>query len=140
MKHEVSAGGIVYRQDKNTRLWLVVQHAARGHWGFPKGIVGDTLLHETFEEAAVREVLEEGGIRAQIKAKIITPSHYTYLWRGEKVQKTVWYFVMEYISGSVEDHDIEVKQAQFIDEARVSSQLSYSNDRDIFHHALASLA
>ncbi len=140
MKHEISAGGIVYKQDKNSRLWLVVQHATGEHWGFPKGLVADTNPHETLEEAAVREVLEEGGICAQIKGKIATPSRYSYIWRGENVQKTVWYFVMKYISGSVEDHDIEVKNAQFIEESHISACLSYPNDRDMFRRALAFLA
>lgn len=136
MKHEVSAGGIVYKQDKNSRLWLVVQHATKEHWGFPKGKVADIIAHETLEEASVREVLEEGGVCAQIKNKIATPSRYTYIWRGEKVQKTVWYFVMKYISGSVEDHDKEIKQAQFIEETHVASRLSYTNDRHMFQRTL----
>ncbi|MCR4329645.1 MAG: NUDIX domain-containing protein [Candidatus Roizmanbacteria bacterium] len=139
MKYEISAGGIVYRQSENNRLWLLIQQANTGHWGFPKGLVGDNNPEETLEEAAAREVQEEGGVYAQIKSKILTPSRYYYTWRGEKVQKTVWYFVMEYESGSVDDHDIEVEDAQFIEESLVPARLTYQNDKEQFGLSLKTL-
>lgn len=139
MKHEISAGGIVYRQDKNTRLWLIIQPINTGHWGFPKGLVGDGDPHETLEKAAIREVQEEGGICARITSKIEVPSRYFYTWRGEKVQKTVWYFVMEYMSGSIDDHDIEVESATFVEELLIPELLTYANDKEQFRMALKTL-
>jgi len=139
MKYEISAGGIVYRKKGNTRLWLLIQQANTGHWGFPKGLVGDNNPEETLEEAALREVREEGGVHAQIKHTIATPSRYFYTWRGEKVKKTVWYFVMEYMSGSAKDHDIEVERAQFVEESLVPARLTYQNDRKMFRLAIDEL-
>ena len=59
------AGGLVF--DDEGRVLLIRDR--NGFWVFPKGHVDPG---ETPEEAAVREVLEETGIRAQILAPLKT--------------------------------------------------------------------
>ena len=136
MKYEISAGGIVYKKlDKNI-LWLVVQHAEHGGWVFPKGLVGDTKRGESLEDAALRETEEEGGVKASIIERIPNPNEYFYKRDGELRKKTVYYYLMEYISGDPANHDDEIKDAKFITTKEVKKILTYKNDLISFENAL----
>ena len=63
--YQTSAGGIVFKGS----LWLICQHSQHKGWVFPKGLVGDNNKNESMEKAALREVGEEGGIKAKIIIK-----------------------------------------------------------------------
>lgn len=136
MKQEVSAGGIVYKIVGGKLEWLITQHSGGKHWSFPKGLVGDYNPGEPLEEAALREVEEEGGVKAKIVKKIDAPSQYFYTFKGQKIFKTVWFFLMEYVSGSPEDHDWEVSEARFAPAEEVLLTLTFENDKKIFKRAL----
>jgi len=62
------AGGVVFRPaDKGREYLLVRARAATREWVFPKGHIE---AGETAEQAALREVLEESGVRANIVARL----------------------------------------------------------------------
>ena len=64
--NEFSAGGIVLRQNEQEGLdVLLIQHRGHKGWGFPKGWIEPG---ETPQQAAIREVEEESGVRAEIIA------------------------------------------------------------------------
>lgn len=132
MRKEVSAGGIVYKNSPQGKLWLITQHSQNHNWSFPKGLVGDTDPNETLEAAALREVQEEGGVRASIIRKISTPARYTYFLNEESIAKTIWYFLMEYHEGDPVNHDWEVSEARFVSAKKAFEILSYPADREIF--------
>lgn len=142
MKEEISAGGIVYKKVTGDRLqvtgykWLVCQHSQHKGWVFPKGLVGDEVVGEKPEVAAVREVREEGGVTAKIISKLHSPVVYFYKWQGELRRKTVHYFLMEYISGDPADHDEEMLEALFIPTNEVEKKLTYKSDKKSFEQAL----
>jgi len=131
-KNEISAGGIVYKKEDRRILWLVTQHSQHKGWSFPKGLIGDTNKDEPKEEAALREVEEEGGV----KAKIVNPEpvnvHYVYKFDDTLVDKTVYYFLMEYISGDPKNHDWEVSEAKFVVADEVKKTLTFKNDQEAF--------
>ena len=83
--NQTSAGGIVFKDN----LWLICQHSQHKGWVFPKGFVGDKNKNESNETAALREVEEEGGV----KAKIINPesfiTKFEYQSEGTLYKKTV---------------------------------------------------
>lgn len=135
-KQENSAGGIVYLKQGDKVLWLVTKHSQFGHWSFPKGLIGDTKKEETIEAAALREVEEEGGIKAEIIAKLPEPIQYTYRWEKTLIKKTVYYFLMRYLSGNPEDHDWEVSEAKFLPAEEVEKILTFKKDKKAFHQAL----
>lgn len=85
-KHEVSAGVVVFRGDQV----LVIKNRF-GEWVLPKGKVEPG---ETPEAAALREVEEETGVRAEILRPAGT-SEYTYISEhtGEPVDKVVYWFL-----------------------------------------------
>ena len=128
-KIEISAGGIVYKKEHEKRLWLVTQHSQHKGWGFPKGLVGDTIKNEPMDQAARREVQEEGGIKAQIVHNQPVTTHYSYRMQEYLVKKTVHYFLMKYVSGDPQDHDWEVSEAKFVSPGEALKILSFSQDK-----------
>ncbi|MGB9707305.1 MAG: NUDIX domain-containing protein [Microgenomates group bacterium] len=141
VKNEVSAGGIVYKKSKikNQKLkieWLVVQHSQHKGWVFPKGLIGDIKSGEKMEEAAVREVEEEGGVKAKIVYEKPVKVKYMYRFGEYLVKKTVYYFLMEYLSGEPKNHDWEVSEAKFLSEEEVKKILTYPSDKKAFEEIL----
>ena len=62
------AGGIVYRRASGRREYLLVRARKEpDRWVFPKGHIE---AGEAPETAALREVLEEAGVRARIVARL----------------------------------------------------------------------
>lgn len=143
-KKEISAGGIVYKNIKHptsnlNRLWLITQHSKHKGWGFPKGLIGDKDSSEKMEDAALREVEEEGGVKAKIIADKPVEVKYKYRFGEYLVDKTVYYFLMEYISGDPKDHDWEVSEAKFVTEEEVKKTLTFKSDQEAFEKALEQL-
>lgn len=137
IKKEYSAGGIVYRHNSDgLRDWLLIQHAAARHWGFPKGHIGDKVKNESSEEAALREVLEEGAVHASIIYREPIIIEYDYHHGTERRHKTVKYYLMEYNSGDPEEHDDEVSEALFVPEDQIHTKITYDNDKEAFEKAL----
>lgn len=140
MKHQSAAGGIIFRLsedgEQKTETWLICQHSQHKGWVFPKGIIGDSTTDESMEDAALREVKEEGGIEAKIIAKLPKAYEYIYTFEGEKIKKTVHYFLMEYVSGDPANHDWEMSEAKFITEQEIKELLTYPTDKQAFEDAI----
>ena len=114
-------------------LWLVTQRSRNKGWGFPKGLIGDIVENEAKEDAALREVQEEGGVTTHIVNDEPVKVTYTYKdHNGVLVDKTVFYFLMEYESGNPDDHDWEVSEAKFMPEKEVQEILTYKADKEAF--------
>lgn len=91
MKIEISAGGVVYKKEKNQVKILLVKDQ-NGVWTFPKGLVQSA---EDRKLAAQREVAEEAGI-SQLKLIVeLKPIQYWYRFEGELIKKTVYYYLFE---------------------------------------------
>jgi len=139
--HQTSAGGIVYKNVTGyklhvTRLWLICQHSQHKGWVFPKGLVGDHDSTEAVEQAALREVEEEGGVKARIISNKPIVTNYQYKWGGDLIKKTVYYFLMEYLSGDPKNHDWEIIDAKFVTAEKVKKTLTYKSDREAFEKVL----
>ena len=110
-KQEISAGGVVYKKEHNNIYWLIAKHSGYHQWAFPKGLIEKD---EELEATALREVEEETGIKAKIIKKMLKPETYTYIFNNKKINKTVHYFLMEYVSGSTDDHDWETEEVKWV--------------------------
>lgn len=137
LKFETSAGGIVYKKQGKNVVWLVTQHSEHKGWGFPKGLIGDKEKNEPMDQAALREVEEEGGVEAKIITELPQPAKYMYRFKDALVKKTVYYFLMEYLTGDPKNHDWEVSDAKFLNENEVKKILTYKTDKDAFSQALS---
>jgi len=146
VKNEVSAGGIVYKKVGEKIVWLICQHSQHKGWVFPKGLIGDHTKDEPINEAALREVEEEGGVKTKIVKKNPIKIEYQYQWnnsphggvKGENilVNKTVYYFLMEYVSGDPKNHDWEMSDAKFVTEGEAKKILTYPSDKEAFEKIL----
>jgi hypothetical protein len=56
--------------------------------------------------------------------------------RGERIHKTVVFFLCRHLSGSVADHDDEVLEAAWIPLAEAPDGLSYRGEREMAAKAL----
>src|SRR5690349_1880298 len=107
MLREFSAGAVVLRY--RGQQWWVAAIEPAGQAGsqskriviaLPKGNVGSD---ERPEQAALREVTEETGVRAELIAKLGSIRYiYQRKWEsGEKVFKIVTFYLMKYKSGRI---------------------------------------
>jgi bis(5'-nucleosidyl)-tetraphosphatase len=131
VKQVISSGGLLYRVKNNTLYWLLVKHQKAGHWSFPKGHVGDNIEKESNQEAALREVFEEGGCKGKIIYHEPFTNSYNLYEDAEFVRKTVLYFLMEYLSGSPELHDHEISEAGFFTYEDALNLLTFETDKNI---------
>ena len=133
--NQISAGGIVFKEN----LWLICQHSQHKGWVFPKGFVGDINKGESNETAALREVEEEGGIKAEIVNPKPIISRYEYELKNVLYKKIVYYFLMKYLSGDPKNYDWEMSDAKFVSEDEVKKTLTYPSDIDAFTKVLQGL-
>jgi 8-oxo-dGTP pyrophosphatase MutT (NUDIX family) len=129
-----SAGGIVVRYEAG-RPQLVIGSRRRERdgrtWTLPKG----TPEHgETIEETALREVGEETGLLVRITGPL-EDIEYRFVQSGTRIHKTVHYFMMEPVGGSLDRHDHEFDQVRWIDFADASTMLTFETERALVTHA-----
>jgi len=114
--NELCAGLLVYRYIDD-RLQFLLSHPANNKNQIYAIAKGHLETGETKLKAAIRETLEETGVRA--KPIVELPSIHYELKRS-KSTKTVTFFLAEYISGVDEDgnaiaHDKENDVVKFFD-------------------------
>lgn len=106
----------------------------------PKGHIEEG---EKAADAAVREVLEETGIEAQLVEKLGDIKYwYVRKWDdGERVFKVVSFFLLRYRSGSLRDYQrSEVDGAEWIPLAEAPKRLAYRGEKDMAKAALSKVA
>lgn len=135
-KREISAGGVVYKQQDDKIFVLLIKPSGKtknkdSKWSFPKGLIDGSEKSET---TAVREVKEEAGIEAKIEEKLGSVK-YIFIWEGENIFKIVTFYLMEYVSGDPKDHDFEVAEAKWFELPEVDHHLTYKTDKEIFERA-----
>lgn len=86
--YERSAGAVVYALDNRGVLYLLL-HGKYG-WDFPHGLV---RLYETDEAAALREILEETGLKVELIPTFREEIRYKYSRRGRTIYREVIYFL-----------------------------------------------
>ncbi len=134
MQFEFSAGGIVTKQEHGKTFILLAQHAQHHGWVFPKGLIGDTVKGEKKEKTAVREVEEETGVLARL-GQPLNPITYWYVLDKEKRKKTVYYYLMEYISEDLSKKDDEMENVEWLPIDEVGKRLTYPSDRKVWEEA-----
>jgi 8-oxo-dGTP pyrophosphatase MutT (NUDIX family) len=91
---------------------------------------------ESPEQTAKREVREETGLEGKVTGKLGEIQYIFYSPEARsKVQKTVHFFLIEYLQGSVENHDAEVEEARWFPIETAIKHLVYENERDILKKA-----
>jgi len=135
--HEFSAGGVMVRDGREVAVVVPTRRAADGSpvLALPKGHPnGD----ESAADAAAREVREEAGVAGDLVEKL-GDVRYWYQRSGRRVLKVVSFFLFEYRSGDVADHDEEIDEARWMPIEEAASALSYHGEREMVARALSRL-
>ena len=137
IKRQVSSGGVIYRkQERRCEVALILRSTKKGKkvWCLPKGLMQET---ESPEETARREVREETGLEGKVNEKLGEIQYIFYSpEEHSRIQKTVHFFLMEYLQGSVADHDSEVEEARWFPIETAIDLLTFETERDIVKKAL----
>jgi 8-oxo-dGTP pyrophosphatase MutT (NUDIX family) len=132
---EVSAGGVVYRRndDGTVDVVLASRRTRRGElaWGLAKGGIE---AGESREDAAIREVQEETGLRAEIEADL-GDTKYIYVWEDVRIRKTVHFFLMRWTGGNIDDRDDEMEEIRWFSLERALKRAAYRGEREVLARA-----
>ena len=133
VEREFSCGGVVVR-GSDCIVIVPTRRAVRGGQvlALPKGHPENG---ESPADAAVREVREEAGVEATVREKL-GDVQYWYQRDGVRIAKRVTFFLLDYVSGEVDDHDHEVEHARWIALEEAARSLSYKGERDMAARAL----
>ena len=129
-----SAGGIVIRYEDGIPHLVVGSRRREPDgvtWTLPKGTPQG---QETVEQTALREVGEETGLEVRITDRLDS-IEYWFVQRGTRIHKTVHYFLMEPIGGSLDRHDHEFEQVKWLSLADAPSVLTFETERALVARA-----
>ena len=131
----MSAGGLVIR-GVGGRPEIVIGRRRRERdgfvWALPKGRPDG---NEAPEETALREVREETGLEVKIVGTIGEIEYWYTAPDGERVQKTVHYFLMEPTGGDIADHDHEFDRVEWRHLSEAERLLTHRNQLPMLHRA-----
>lgn len=132
---EFSAGGVVVNERGETVVIVPTRRAADGSkvLALPKGHPDEG---ESAADAALREVREETGVEAEVVDRL-GEVKYWYQRDGQRVSKVVAFFLLRYVSGSLDDHDHEVEVARWMPLQEAAEALSHAGERDMAARAAA---
>jgi len=148
---QTSAGGIVFRTGADgIQVALIARSRSRRGkappsspphadtvWALPKGWVEPG---ETIPGAALREIREETGLTGRILEPLGQIAYSFYSVEDKrKIQKTVHFYLVEYISGETSDHDHEVDEARWWPLDGALAQMTYQSEREMMIKAKARL-
>ena len=154
IRREFSAGGLVFKRKSKEVLWLITNSSPSSlypepYWRLPKGWLDDSLNGKSpgpyalgvrkptpgiVENAAIREVQEEGGVNAKILKKVGTEKRF-FVKEGKGVLKFITYYLMEYISDNPSGFGYETSEVGWFtyDEAR--KNLKYPSEKKVLDEA-----
>jgi 8-oxo-dGTP pyrophosphatase MutT (NUDIX family) len=139
---ETSAGGLVFdRAHEPARAAVIARRnrAGRVEWCLPKGhLEGE----ETLEQAAVREVAEETGIRGRVLEPLGTIDYWFSL-PDKRIHKVVHHYLLERVGGHLtieDDPDAEAIDVAWVPVDELESTLTFPNERRIADLAARRLA
>lgn len=136
---ETSAGGLVVdRSGSRPQVAIIGRRDRRGRllWSLPKGHLE---TGETTEDAAVREVEEETGIRGRVVAPLGVLD-YWFVAEDRRIHKTVHHYLLLAAGGALSDGDIEVDEVAWVPLDELGAQLAYAGERRLAETAAGLLA
>jgi len=130
---EFSAGGLCVRAIDGRDHVAAIRMKGGTVLALPKGGLEDG---EEPADAARREVREEAGVDGELVQKLGDVEYWYVRRSGTRVFKTVAFYLLEYRSGSVEDHDHEVDSAEWVPLDDAEDLLQYKGEKQMAAAAL----
>lgn len=156
---EFSAGGVVFRKDKNRNLWLITKAAVLPKsfysseiWRLPKGWIDNEkptvpgpmasgkikANEESLQKSAIREVAEEAGVEATIVRKIgLVKFFFNSKIRGGNVLKFVTFYLMKWAKDVPEGFDEETSEVAWLPFDQAYQRLAFPGEKQILEKARA---
>ena len=127
-----SAGGVVFRNN----LWLVTKSSVSEKfptsvWRLPKGTIDGK---DSPEETALREVEEEGGVKAKIIKKIGTEKYF-FNFDGKKYLKFVTFYLMKWEKDLPEGFGFETAEIDWLAYEEAYERLTYQGEKEVLRKA-----
>ena len=135
VREQVSAGGVVFRGEKDATEVVIVAVGGQNRWQLPKGLVD---LGEKPEITAVREAKEEAGVESEVVQHLETIEYwFAGLDGGQRVRfhKHVHFYLLRYIAGDTANHDWEVNEARWVPIDDATRQLTFDSERRVMERA-----
>ena len=125
-----SGGAVITLRDGAPHVALI---ATRGktRWGLPKGAVSEG---ETSEQAALREVLEETGLHAEI-VKPLDTIEYFFRAGDTLIRKRVDFYLMRYLAGELTPQLSEVDDVEWVELSEAIERASFESERKLLEVA-----
>lgn len=127
--YEKSCGAVIFAMVKGQPQFLLIKNRRSLYWGFPKGHIESG---ETEEETALREVLEETGLKIRILKGFAAKSDYHI---QNKVEKTVTIFLAQTEKRTPKLQKDEVEDFYWGNYDDAMKRLKFENDRSILRRA-----
>jgi 8-oxo-dGTP pyrophosphatase MutT (NUDIX family) len=129
-KEHSSGGAVIAVRDGKPHVALIATRS-RTRWGLPKGAVSEG---ETSEAAALREVREETGLTARIVRRLDT-IEYFFRAGDTLIQKTVDFYLMDYVEGELEPQLSEVDDVEWVELSAALQRASFDSERKLLQIA-----
>ncbi|MGI8623240.1 MAG: NUDIX hydrolase [Solirubrobacteraceae bacterium] len=130
MEPEVQAAGcVVHRAGP---AFAIIHRPRHEDWSLPKGKLDPG---ETFEQAAVREVEEEIGVRGALNEELPSTTYTDSKGRS----KLVRYWLMRADDAPAFEPNDEVDELRWMGAEEALATLSYARDRELLEAAVAAL-
>jgi 8-oxo-dGTP pyrophosphatase MutT (NUDIX family) len=131
-----SAGGVVHRTRDGQQEIVLVHRRHPRLWALPKGTPN---AGETLEETALRETREESGLEVEIEAPI-RAIQYFFVRGRTRFHKTVHFYLMRPVGGSLEQHDHEFDEVAWHQLEEAVELMNHATERMVIEEAAAMLA
>ena len=95
---------------------------------------------ESIKDGALREVLEETGLRCSIIGKIGLARYKYRTKSGVRRPKVVHYFLMKQVGGHIATDGVEVDRADWFDSSEAKKLLSYKHDKELLAKLIKTIA
>lgn len=128
VKREFSSGGIVVKKT-NSGLKVLLIKDGYGHWTWPKGNIEQG---ETLQDAAIREIGEEVGIKSIKVIDKIDTIRYFYRLKGKLIFKTVYLYLFEAEGDErLQVLKSEIEDAKWLSPEEALERIEYKGAREV---------
>src|SRR5687767_1291301 len=131
-RNEHSSGGAVIDLRNGVPHVAMIATRGRTRWGLPKGAVSEG---ETSEQAALREVLEETGLEAEI-VRLLDTIEYFFRAGDTLIRKRVDFYLMRFVAGGLTPQLSEIRDAARVELSAATQRAGFESERKLLEIAL----
>jgi 8-oxo-dGTP pyrophosphatase MutT (NUDIX family) len=130
-RNEYSSGGAVISVREGVPYVALIATRGKTRWGLPKGAVSPG---ETSEAAALREVLEETGLQAEI-VKPLDTIEYFFRAGDTLIRKRVDFYLMTHTGGELKPQLSEVDDVEWVELSEAIRRASFASEKKLLEDA-----